>query len=94
MLSLEYLWGMICFSMQQLREHERRGDFIDLKLRALNDRLMLAERGFLDVEGLQGRRQWFKHLVSVLLIFSSSINLNLNSIVKNLNSNLCVELTF
>uniref|UniRef100_A0A6N2N8M5 Aminopeptidase NAALADL1 n=1 Tax=Salix viminalis TaxID=40686 RepID=A0A6N2N8M5_SALVM len=51
------------YEVKQLREHERRGDFIDLKLRALNDRLMLAERGFLDVEGLQGRRQWFKHLI-------------------------------
>jgi hypothetical protein len=70
LLSPEYLRGMYCFLMQQLREQERRGDFIDLKLRALNDRLMLAERGFLDVEGLQGR-QWFKHLVSVLLVSSS-----------------------
>lgn len=50
------------YEVKQLREQERRGDFIDLKLRALNDRLMLAERGFLDVEGLQGR-QWFKHLI-------------------------------
>ncbi|CAK7342167.1 unnamed protein product [Dovyalis caffra] len=50
------------FEIKQLREQESRGNFIDLKLRALNDRLMLAERGFLDVEGLQGR-QWFKHLI-------------------------------
>lgn len=50
------------YEVKQLREQETRGDFIDLKLRALNDRLMLAERGFLDVEGLQGR-QWFKHLI-------------------------------
>ncbi|KAK7392743.1 hypothetical protein VNO78_21190 [Psophocarpus tetragonolobus] len=35
---------------------------IDMKMRALNDRLMLAEKGFLDADGLQGR-QWFKHLV-------------------------------
>jgi hypothetical protein len=27
---------------------------------------MLAERGFLDADGLQGR-QWFKHLVSAFL---------------------------
>ncbi|KAL1566069.1 glutamate carboxypeptidase II [Salvia divinorum] len=33
-----------------------------LRRRALNDRLMLAERGFLDPEGLPGR-EWFKHLV-------------------------------
>ncbi|KAK4834281.1 hypothetical protein QYF36_020206 [Acer negundo] len=42
-----------------LRELETTGV---LKMRALNDRLMLAERGFLDSDGLQGR-QWFKHLV-------------------------------
>ncbi|KAL5741977.1 hypothetical protein ACOSP7_028709 [Xanthoceras sorbifolium] len=45
-----------------LRELERTGDIAVLKMRALNDRLMLAERGFLDSDGLQGR-QWFKHLV-------------------------------
>ncbi|XP_044507787.1 probable glutamate carboxypeptidase AMP1 isoform X2 [Mangifera indica] len=33
-----------------------------LKVRALNDRLMLAERGFLDSDGLIGRK-WFKHLI-------------------------------
>ncbi|XP_057805232.1 probable glutamate carboxypeptidase AMP1 isoform X2 [Salvia miltiorrhiza] len=33
-----------------------------LRRRALNDRLMLTERGFLDPEGLPGR-QWFKHLI-------------------------------
>lgn len=33
-----------------------------LKIRALNDRLMLAERCFLDSGGLK-ERQWFKHLV-------------------------------
>lgn len=41
-----------------------------LKKRALNDRLMLAERGFLDADGLQGR-QWFKHLVSAFLFLDS-----------------------
>ncbi|KAK0585582.1 hypothetical protein LWI29_030823 [Acer saccharum] len=45
-----------------LREVETTGDTAVLKTRALNDRLMLAERGFLDSDGLQGR-QWFKHLV-------------------------------
>lgn len=38
---------------------------MELKKRMLNDRLMLAERGFLDADGLLGNR-WFKHLVSVL----------------------------
>jgi N-acetylated-alpha-linked acidic dipeptidase len=41
-------------------------DFV--KLREMNDRLMLAERGFLDPQGLQGKgeagyRQWLKHMV-------------------------------
>lgn len=40
-----------------------------LKKRILNDRLMLAERGFLDAEGLRGRR-WFRHLVSISIQFS------------------------
>ncbi|KAK8673095.1 hypothetical protein V6N13_111451 [Hibiscus sabdariffa] len=33
-----------------------------LKIRALNDRLMLAERGFLDTDGIKGK-EWFKHLI-------------------------------
>ncbi|XVF76015.1 hypothetical protein PTKIN_Ptkin13bG0233700 [Pterospermum kingtungense] len=37
-------------------------DLPALKLRALNDRLMLAERGFLDADGIKGR-EWFKHLI-------------------------------
>ncbi|XP_059427921.1 probable glutamate carboxypeptidase AMP1 isoform X2 [Corylus avellana] len=45
-----------------LRQQETTGDSVVLKKRALNDRLMLAERGFLDADGLQGR-QWFKHLI-------------------------------
>ncbi|KAK4581879.1 hypothetical protein RGQ29_025154 [Quercus rubra] len=45
-----------------LRQQETTGDSVVLKNRALNDRLILAERGFLDVDGLQGR-QWFKHLI-------------------------------
>ncbi|KAJ0246994.1 glutamate carboxypeptidase AMP1 [Hirschfeldia incana] len=32
------------------------------KRRELNDRLMLAERGFLDSQGIKGK-EWFKHLV-------------------------------
>ncbi|XP_052176103.1 probable glutamate carboxypeptidase AMP1 [Diospyros lotus] len=45
----------------KMRVLETAGNLM-LKQRALNDRLMFAERGFLDAEGLQGR-QWFKHLV-------------------------------
>ncbi|KAG6640744.1 hypothetical protein I3843_09G025200 [Carya illinoinensis] len=45
-----------------LQKQETTGDSVVLKKRALNDRLMLAERGFLDADGLQGR-QWFKHLI-------------------------------
>lgn len=34
-----------------------------VRRRALNDRLLLAERAFLDAEGLGPGRRWFKHLV-------------------------------
>lgn len=47
---------------KKLREQETMGHVFLLKKRALNDRLMLAERGFLDTEGIQGSR-WFRHLV-------------------------------
>ncbi|KAL0714416.1 hypothetical protein Bca4012_021395 [Brassica carinata] len=33
-----------------------------VRRRELNDRMMLAERGFLDSEGIKGK-EWFKHLV-------------------------------
>lgn len=52
------------YVMQKLRLQENKDDFVDMKIRALNDRLMLTEKGFLDVDGLPGRK-WFKHLVSV-----------------------------
>ncbi|XP_043701342.1 probable glutamate carboxypeptidase AMP1 isoform X2 [Telopea speciosissima] len=47
---------------KKLREQETIDDLLELKRHSLNDRLMLAERGFLDAEGLPGR-PWFKHLV-------------------------------
>ncbi|KAE9590771.1 hypothetical protein Lal_00023477 [Lupinus albus] len=47
---------------KKLRLQETSGRSVDIKKRGLNDRLMLAEKGFLDADGLQGR-QWFKHLV-------------------------------
>lgn len=47
---------------RQLSGQASGGDNVALKLRALNDRLMLAERGFLDADGLQGRH-WHKHLI-------------------------------
>ncbi|KAL8132175.1 hypothetical protein AgCh_007895 [Apium graveolens] len=47
---------------KKLREQETTGQVLVLKKRALNDRLMLAERGFLDTEGIQGSR-WFRHLI-------------------------------
>ena len=37
-----------------------------LKVRDLNDRLMMAERAFTDREGLS-ERQWYKHLVSIFM---------------------------
>ncbi|XP_076890173.1 putative glutamate carboxypeptidase AMP1 [Bidens hawaiensis] len=45
-----------------MKEEEAKGHVSVLKRRMLNDRLMFAERGFLDSDGIQGR-QWFKHLV-------------------------------
>lgn len=56
----------LCFELQTLRLQETAGCFERMKRRALNDRLMLAEKGFLDADGLRGRN-WFKHLVSVFL---------------------------
>lgn len=50
--------------MQKLSEDETLDVIFILKRRMLNDRLIFAERGFLDGEGLQGK-QWFKHLVSI-----------------------------
>ncbi|XP_027351962.1 probable glutamate carboxypeptidase AMP1 isoform X1 [Abrus precatorius] len=48
--------------LKKLRLQETTGCVADMKKRALNDRLMRAEKGFLDADGLQGRK-WFKHLV-------------------------------
>ena len=62
----------LCYEMQKLGLQETSDRSIDMKMRALNDRLMLAERGFLDVDGLQGR-QWFKHLVSVLAFYAFEV---------------------
>lgn len=48
--------------IKKLRIDEKMDGSTVLRRRMLNDRLMLAERGFLDPEGLPGR-QWFKHLI-------------------------------
>ncbi|KVI09465.1 probable glutamate carboxypeptidase AMP1 [Cynara cardunculus var. scolymus] len=48
--------------IKKMREEESEGRVSVMKRRILNDRLMLAERGFLDSDGIKGR-QWFKHLV-------------------------------
>ncbi|PHU03165.1 putative glutamate carboxypeptidase 2 [Capsicum chinense] len=47
---------------KKLKEDEAMDQHTALKRRILNDRLMFAERGFLDAEGLQGK-PWFKHMV-------------------------------
>lgn len=65
MLSRSHTVLHLSLDLQKLREHETNGYDLPLKKRALNDRLMLAERGFLDTEGIQGSR-WFRHLVSNL----------------------------
>nr|GMC88756.1 probable glutamate carboxypeptidase 2 [Ipomoea batatas] len=46
----------------KLSEDETMDGLCILKRRMLNDRLIFAERGFLDGDGLPGK-QWFKHLV-------------------------------
>jgi len=43
-----------------------------VKVREINDRLMMAERAFTDAEGLSGR-SWYKHLVCLFLILSDNI---------------------
>ncbi|KAH9623728.1 hypothetical protein KSS87_012876, partial [Heliosperma pusillum] len=47
---------------KKLRRNASLSDLAMLKERMLNDRLMLAERGLLDADGLLGSK-WFKHLV-------------------------------
>ncbi|KAK3405680.1 hypothetical protein EUGRSUZ_K01904 [Eucalyptus grandis] len=47
---------------EKLSAEQTTGEPGVLRRRALNDRLMLAERGFLDADGLP-YGQWFKHLV-------------------------------
>lgn len=63
-----------------------------LKKRALNDRLMLAERGFLDADGLQGR-QWFKHLVSAFLFLDSLKLIVTDNCVDQKTGRLCFKTT-
>jgi len=62
-----YVYTCLCFEPQELKLVETSGQFVDMKIRALNDKLMLAEKGFLDGDGLKGK-QWFKHLVSVVYL--------------------------
>ncbi|KAL2327310.1 hypothetical protein Fmac_020737 [Flemingia macrophylla] len=47
---------------KKLKSLETTDNSLDMKIRAFNDKLMLAEKGFLDIDGLRGRK-WFKHLV-------------------------------
>ncbi|CAD5169677.1 unnamed protein product [Musa acuminata subsp. malaccensis] len=47
---------------KKLQEVDTTEDFAALRRRAFNDRLMLAERGFLEAEGLKGR-PCFRHLL-------------------------------
>lgn len=42
------------------------GKKYEMKVRELNDRLMMAERAFTDRDGLTGR-SWYKHLVRLLI---------------------------
>lgn len=70
------------YKPQKLRLQENSDHLLDIKIRALNDRLMLTEKGFLDVDGLRGR-QWFKHLVSV---FAFNVQLKLSLMFKLTNT--------
>ncbi|KAG9445216.1 hypothetical protein H6P81_016556 [Aristolochia fimbriata] len=45
-----------------LGERKALEDFSWLRMRMLNDQMILSERGFLEAEGLKGRH-WFKHLI-------------------------------
>lgn len=52
----------------------------DFKAREVNDRLMMAERGFTDQDGLFGR-SWYKHLVrsfNTSYFYSSNLILIIN----------------
>lgn len=43
----------------------------NLKVRELNDRLMMAERAFTDRDGLSGM-SWYKHLVSHFFVLNTN----------------------
>lgn len=73
-LLLQLRLNIHLFDLQKLREQETMGHVLLLKKRALNDRLMLAERGFLDTEGIQGSR-WFRHIVSILRLLLKGLSL-------------------
>jgi hypothetical protein len=49
--------------IQELNQLDMHDGYGLMRRRLLNDRLLLAERSFLQAEGLQGRA-WYKHLVS------------------------------
>ena len=49
--------------IQKLQQVDLYDEHARIRRRVLNDRLLLAERSFLQAEGLKGRG-WFKHLVS------------------------------
>ncbi|KAI7736777.1 hypothetical protein M8C21_016424 [Ambrosia artemisiifolia] len=59
---LTYAAKQVEDEIKTMKEEEAKGYVSVLKTRMLNDRLMFAERGFLDSDGIPGR-QWFKHLV-------------------------------
>ncbi|TVU44683.1 hypothetical protein EJB05_04132, partial [Eragrostis curvula] len=46
---------------KELEQLDLNDEYTIMRRRLLNDRLLLAERSFLQAEGLQGR-EWFKHL--------------------------------
>lgn len=75
-----YLHGdFILLELKKLRAQEAPGSTSELKKRMLNDRLMFAERGFLDAEGLRGR-EWFKHLVRIGVRFTQGSSVSLRAL--------------
>ncbi|GAB2272544.1 hypothetical protein Dimus_007367 [Dionaea muscipula] len=49
--------------VKNMRADEASTGLVELNRRMVNDRLMLAERGLLDVDGLHHGTRWFRHLV-------------------------------
>lgn len=87
-LADDVLRCMFGFKIQKLQQMDLYDEHTRMRRRLLNDRLLLAERSFLQPEGLQGRG-WFKHLVrkrisadlTTCILFSFKLKLVLSPVV-------------